>query len=140
MGCDINLYFEQKNTEGKWEKIDVPERLIPDDRYYELFAFLAGVRNYDDFYITGQFLHRGIPIDASCPKEQTDDFYLGDHSFTYAYLDEILKSPWEKVKLHECYFYAFCKHVLPRLSTPFYRESHTDEEERNIRVIMGFNR
>ncbi len=135
MGCDIYLYFERKNPEGKWEQIMIPEKLVPEDRNYELFAFLADVRNSSG--ITAQFADRGIPADSTCPINPQDCMWFGDSRFTYAYLDEILKAPWKKVKLDRCYFYVFCYYVLPRL---FHFGGYLDaEEERNIRVIMGFD-
>jgi hypothetical protein len=138
MGCDIHLYFEKKNNQGKWEKIEIDERLLPDDRDYQVFSFLAGVRNYwKEFQIEPQFADRGIPEDSSCPIGETNNFWIGDHSFTHAYLNEILVAPWSTYLLDECYFIIFCAYVLPRLCS-FYIFL-TKEEERNIRVIMGFD-
>ena len=136
MGCDIHLYFEKKNKEGTWEKIEIDDRLLPDDRDYELFAFLADVRNGKQ--LESPFANRGLPTDRSISGDDHDEtLWLGDHSFTYAYLDEILKAPWEKSGLQYCYFHLFCLSILPRLMNRcgfFLRE-----EMRNIRVIMGFD-
>ena len=136
MGCDIHLYFEQKNKEGKWEKLVIDKRLLPDDRHYLLFAFLANVRNYG-YGIEPQFADRGIPEDTSMPRTETDDFWIGDHSFTHAYLDEILAAPWEDENLEGCYFQVFCEDILPRLCS--FCGLLSKEEEKNIRVIMGFD-
>ncbi len=133
MGCDIHLYFEKK-VNGKWEKIKVDERLQPDDRNYRLFGFLAGVRGT---CFEPQFVGRGVPDDTSLPGTDTRDYYLGDHSYTYAYLDELLKAPWKEAELEECYFNVFCQYVLPRLSG--WCGFLSDEEERNIRILMGFD-
>lgn len=129
MGCDIHLYFEQKK-DGKWRRIEIDKLLVPDNRNYQLFGFLAGVR---DYIITPQFAERGIPEDTSMPC----DFWIGDHSYTYAYLDEILQAPWEQYELQDCYFYIFCAHVIHRLTS--FCGSLSIEEERNIRVIIGFD-
>ncbi len=137
MGCDIHLYFEQKDKNGKWKEIEFPECIVPNDRRYGLFSFLANVRNNESWNITPQFPDRGIPDDTSMPKEETDDFWIGDHSFTYAYLDEILKSPWKEAELDHCYFKIFCEYVIPRLCS--FCGSLSKEEERNIRVIIGFD-
>ena len=138
MGCDIHLYFEKKNKNGQWEEIQIDERLIPDDRSYGTFAFLANVRNYDEFKITPQFADRGIPDDTSLPETDGDDMYwLGDHSYTHAYLDEILNAPWGEAELEGCYFQVFCEYILPRICS--FCVILSDEEKRNIRVIMGFD-
>lgn len=136
MGCDIHLYFEKKNKDGKWEKIEIDERLIPEDRDYDLFAFLADIRNSKQ--IEPQFADRGLPTDRSISGDYHDEtLWLGDHSFTYAYIDEILKAPWEKAGLQHSYFYLFCLYILPRLMN---RCSFLSKEEmRSIRVVMGFD-
>lgn len=133
MGCDIHLYFEKKNQKDDWEQIEIPECLLPDQRHYLLFAFLADVKNYFEFDVVALFPSRGIPKDTSLPEE-SDDFCMGDHSFTYCYLDEILAADWEKYELHDCYFYIFCRHVLDKIIGYI-----SDEKSRDIRVIMGFD-
>jgi hypothetical protein len=137
MGCDIHLYFEKKNKQGVWEKIEIDERILPDDRNYRLFSFLAGVRNYEEFKFQPQFANRDIPNDTSLPGTDTDDIFMGDHSFTHAYLDEILRAPWGPPGLEDCYFIIFCEYVLPKLCS--FCGSLSKDDERNIRVIMGFD-
>jgi hypothetical protein len=130
MGCDIHLYIEQKQSDGTWAQVEIDERLIPDDRHYGVFGFLAGIRCYD---YAAQFESRGIPDDSSISEKD-----LGaDYGFTHAYLDEVLAAPWKEAELEECYFKIFCEYVLPRLccSCGFCN----DEEKRNIRIIMGFD-
>lgn len=138
MGCDIHLYFEMKDKEGVWNKIEIDERLLPDQRDYFLFSFLADVRNFYDKKIESQFANRGLPDNHSMPhSDGDDDFYMGDHSFTFAYLDEILKAPWKENQYEHSYFYIFCRYVLPRLIDICGQLS--SEQEKNIRVIMGFD-
>lgn len=136
MGCDIHLYFEKKLKNGNWERIYFPECIEPNDRNYPLFTFLADVRNYSDTLIIPQFAGRGIPDDTSMPKNE-DDFYIGDHSFTHAYLNEILEAPWQEYDLEVCYFYIFCEYFIPRLIS--FCGSLSKDEEKNIRVIIGFD-
>lgn len=57
MGCDIHLFAEVKIA-GKWHVYSHPEI----DRNYELFGFMAGVRDHD---ITPIAAPRGIPEDAA---------------------------------------------------------------------------
>jgi len=134
MGCDIHLHFEKKNDQGKWEMIEVPYCLLPKDRDYSVFYFLAGVRYASDCVCEPQFPLRGLPED-SCALSN-DDFF-SDHSTTYAYIDEILHAPWEKVGLHCRYFYVFCEYVLPRLINEWGYWGALDKRE--VRVIMGFD-
>lgn len=134
MGCDIHLHFEKKYKDGKWETIDINEILMPDDRYYAVFSFLADVRSGSDRQFAGQVASRGLPEDCS----KIEYFQCPDiHSVTYAYLDEILNLPWDKANLHECYFFMFCKHTIPRLLSDLRVLSF--EEKRNIRIVMGFD-
>ena len=133
MGTDIHLYFEKKNKDsGKWEEIEVDERLFPDQRYYELFSFLADVRYHAD--IKSGFEDRGLPSD-SIAIEHLNDTYI--HSQTYFYLDELKKAPWKEAELDESYFYIFCAYILPKLAYDYGIMS--DEDKRNVRVIMGFD-
>lgn len=131
MGCDIHLHFEKKNSAGVWEKLHVPEALIPDDRDYRVFTFLAGVRPTDG--IKPQFALRGIPKDSSVLRSYFGDDY---HSFTYATFLEIMDAPWERWGLNETYFYIFCCYVFPRVCAS---GVFSNEEERNIRIVMGFD-
>jgi len=81
MGCDIHSRAE-KRVNGKWEAID---GLAPFDwRSYGVFGFLANVRNYSAIPPLSE--PRGLPDDAHYGDE--DD--LGDHSFSWLSLDELL--------------------------------------------------
>lgn len=128
MGSDINLRFEHKNEHGSWYAFHIPDYLMPDERDYELFGFLAGVR---DKTIEPQFEGRGIP-DGS-----TWDDHPDFHSHTHAYLDEILAAPWKKVGLQRRYFFIFCEYILPRIV--FNRCVFTNLEARNVRIVMAFD-
>jgi len=77
MGCDIHFFVERR-VNGVWESADtwgVPEwaeegtlekvaEPFYDGRNYNLFAMLAGVRNYDDAFVP---VHtpKGLPIDVT---------------------------------------------------------------------------
>lgn len=132
MGCDIHLYFEKRNKDGKWKQIKIPESLIPDDRNYKLFSYLGGVRNSGD--VIPWFPNRGIPDDSSLPEDEK--FCLDIHSRTHAYLGEILVAPWEKMEMQNHYFYIFCVYIIPRLVSCGFLN---DEDQMNIRVIIGFD-
>lgn len=81
MGCDIHMQAERK-VDGKWQI--VPGNFF-DWRGYNVFAFLAGVRNYSA--ITPIAAPRGLPDDAVMANDGDD---LGDHSFSWLSMDELL--------------------------------------------------
>lgn len=108
MGTDIHFYIEKRNKQSKWEHVDIPAKILPDDRFYYLFAVLAGVRNGFGFAgckthdpVVPYFECRGIPEDTSYKELNFEDDeeriypWLGEHSFTYATYDEIEKIDWE---------------------------------------------
>lgn len=92
----------------------------PSGRHYDLFALLGGVRNGSGFAgsyrhepVQPQFERRGLPDDYREPSDPEEDdgsgyeareslreeftggdFWLGDHSFTWATLTELLAVPW----------------------------------------------
>lgn len=129
MGTDIHLYIERQ-IDGKWQSVEVDERLIPNDRNYDLFQFLADVRG--GCSIEPQFPDRGIPADTSLTH------WLGDHGFTYAYWDEILHAPWDEYEnLKACYFRVFFDYVLHRL---IFHSCVIDAlDQRLLRIIIGFD-
>lgn len=108
MGCDIHVMVEARNFPGRREKGDwinvddwrynpwYPDddepmlslRSIYRDRNYELFAFLAGVRNYGD---NPSFeFDRGIPKDVAGPTRTEYDSWGSDaHTPGYATLAEL---------------------------------------------------
>lgn len=142
MGADIHLYLERK-VDGKWEELKIDENLFPDERHYSLFGFLANVRGDG-----GHFADRGFPADTSYKEIRDEagdcDNWMGSHSFTYAYLDELHEAPWkelddpeENYRGMDCYFASFIFQVLPRLTSPC--GFLNTEERRNIRILMGFD-
>lgn len=128
MGCDIHLYIEKK-VRGKWVPFkEIPEDDYPDDRDYNVFALLAGVRGrHEKTY----FAERGIPLDTSYKENRGDeDFcWLGDHSFTYATIHELKKVKWDKYLDCECGFQRFLKKYFPLVSS----------SDKNIRILIGFD-
>lgn len=81
MGSDIHTRAE-KRVNGKWEVIP----FSPFDwRNYDMFAFLAGVRN--SIAITPISTPRGIPDDE--PLDVNDEPPLGDHSWSWLSVEEL---------------------------------------------------
>lgn len=130
MGTDIHLLVEKFDGE-KWQEVAPPfdtgwgylswspyyeskdfnhGKPDPTKRNYNLFAFLADVRNGYGFAgvfthkkVEPQFPGRGIPDDSSYsePQYDEDDNWvsgsrsgLGDHSFTWATVTELLNVDW----------------------------------------------
>lgn len=85
------------------------------DRNYELFALLAGVRNYNDY--PPLFPCRGIPEDCSDEVKEERDYWEGDaHSWTYFTLGDLNAAVWEQVvtktaMVQDCVWEEFCNNV-----------------------------
>lgn len=105
MGTDIHIAAEFYRN-GSWNLADIP---LTQDRNYRAFAVLANVRNGYGFggFSTGEPLvpisePRGLPDDISLglrtklEKKYEDDedaehFWLGDQSFSWVTLKELLE-------------------------------------------------
>jgi hypothetical protein len=110
MGTDIHIVAEVFR-DGAWHLADVD---VPDGRNYWAFAVLAGVRNGYGFAGAdrGDPLipisePRGLPEDLSLelrapPEDEAVDIpWLGDHSFSWVTLEELLAYDLETpVTLH----------------------------------------
>lgn len=149
MGCDIHGFAEVRpDDKSNWWRED----LMPDGRNYLLFSVLAGVRGglYPDVIHSP----RGIPEDLSKPwwwysffvdtdtydKEQDIEAWLGDHSYSWLSLDEILSwKGWDtrnwyssedkKTSLRKelKYFLTWCKYLKQR------------HREYEVRLVFGFD-
>lgn len=100
-GADLEGYdgWPSWSPDRYWEMEDPPPN--PEGRNYNLFAFLADVRNGYGFAgvrtheaVEPQVAMRGIPEDTSWDEEESG-IWLGDHSHTHAMLDELLGLPWD---------------------------------------------
>lgn len=106
MGTDIHIAVEVREEDG-WHLADIP---VTQDRNYRAFAVLADVRNGYGFggFSTGEALQpisepRGLPEDMSkelrlkldaqddADGEDAEYFWLGDHSFSWVTLKELLE-------------------------------------------------
>ncbi len=115
MGTDIHMRVEVR-VDGKWQEANAnPYR----NRNYDVFAVLAGVRNGSGFAgcdtgdpVTPISEPRGLPEDDSAKpykdppfgwsSEADDPYYyscLGDHSFSWLTLEEILAYDWHQAKV-----------------------------------------
>lgn len=90
MGCDIHIVAE-KRVNGQWEIIP---RLHPLDwRSYGMYGFLANVRNYSA--VPPISAPRGCPDDSPARDDQ-NDFWLGDHSFSWLSVEELCAFDYDR--------------------------------------------
>lgn len=114
MGCDIHFYVEKK-VKGRWvsadtwtpyrwpddegaPKVEILRRdRFYDDRNYQLFGILAGVRTDSFVRIDGP---RGLPHDLSAElREEHGDMASTDyHSHSWFTLKELLAYDWTQVR------------------------------------------
>ncbi len=124
VGCDIHVFVEKTNpTTGEWESFEMDERLLPDERHYDLFGFLSDVRS---FVTDDPVMNPGWPCDTV--QEDSMDY----HSRGYEYLNVLTKIRW-KTKDYDftrTYFYVFIKHILPRLC---------EVDLRDVRILVAYD-
>lgn len=107
MGCDIHIFMERQNGEGKWEDWkEMPEELIPDGRNYFVFSFLFGFRGSDP----GLFKLRGWPEE----RFFTDDYEDNCYGHSYLTYEESQKIKWPE-NIENTEFAIFCDYVWPRM-------------------------
>lgn len=157
MGCDIHTLIEVK-VDGKWtpfkEQIFVDQFEKPsmepfDWRSYRMFGVLAGVRNYSAI--------PPIKVPIGLPKDFNNDdpeLWIGDHSFTWYYLKELLEFDWDK----ECEDRRVSMEIAPgetcelgqgvkttyreMVGERFFRDLRIMKERfdpENTRIIIGFD-
>ena len=117
MGCDIHAIIQKKESglinkkeKGKWKTIQVLEL----SRNYYLFSVLADVRNfYTDPPLPFISVSRGFPKDFEEEVRLNhikldkglysyeDEFWLGDHGFSYLSLAEINNFKWDRIVKEE---------------------------------------
>lgn len=124
MGCDIHMYAEVRKNK-KWGKVgnefkntyneDVKTDQPYSGRNYELFAFLADVRNRFDIKPIAET--KGWPEDVSAGvKEDLVDYWDGDgHSASWFTLKELKEADWNQAFRHggvvASDVYEYCKSI-----------------------------
>lgn len=102
MGCDIHMIMQKREGDA-W--IMAPQIEEYDWRNYTTFAIMADVRNYEHRKLPPISRFRGLPpdmyevgwvINAEGLYDPEGKFvqYLGDHSFSYLTLQEVLDWPY----------------------------------------------
>lgn len=137
MGCDIHVHIERyDDKDNEWKSV----RLYAVDTYldtiaycepniwrnYDLFAHLAGVRNYDG--VVPISAPRGLPDDVGYHVTREYERWAYDaHSASWLSFDELQESENESVR-------DFYKHLL------FYCDTAgCYQPNNNLRVIFWFD-
>ena len=136
MGADIHAFVEAKEND-KWEF----KENIWDFRSYDIFAFLADVRNGKNITVIKQPTNH-LPEDVSDFVKQ--DYLLHkdyNHSLSYLYLTEILAFKYDKHKILSEYGNKKItyKELLGNL---FFDDVHKISlygKPENVRVIFWFD-
>ena len=154
MGCDIHSYAEKK-VNGKWEKVSDQFSLDEFDKKwygkekgdnpfgwqnYSIFAFLAGVRNYD--HCTPISEPKGLPDDISDEvKEKADDLDGDGHSHSFLTVKELSDFDYGKTffddsgKETETYSNFLGKQFFDDLEIL----KNLDENPENVRIVFWFD-
>lgn len=91
MGCDIHAFAEKK-IEGGYVHVHLHPPLF-DWRWYGLFAFLAGVRNYSA--VTPIAQPRGLPKDLSSGIRSIYEDDISQHTESWLDVKELLDFNYE---------------------------------------------
>lgn len=163
MGCDIHSIVQVKDSDGKWNTV---YKLFPqpyiyspkddrlgsepfDTRHYGMFGFLADVRNYSNVPCIRE--RRGLPEDIKYSLFEdssgyvwydVDKYYLGDHSFSWLLLSELINFDYNETfcDATENFAEVSFKEFLPNR---YFRDieimKKLDPNPDNIRVVLGFD-
>lgn len=141
MGADIHGVVQTRwarNPAGQERWRSVME--IEGGRNYALFAALANVRNYGD--ITPISEPRGLPEDFETDGDEVKLAYsdgkvwMGDHSYTWLTLEELLDwDGWDQ-KLDDGTLEEYCRTFWRWLE---YLESKYSDGLYEVRLVIGFD-
>lgn len=117
-------YGPRESPDGEW---DVLSR-----RNYAVFSVLAGVRNRGDVVPISD--PRGLPegFEINEDYSRANGFWMGDHSYSWVTLRELLEYPWEELPKDEReHCGLFRKAILPWMETLGAPD--------DVRVVFGFD-
>jgi hypothetical protein len=131
MGCDIHHKYQYKDREGIWHNAKGAYR---GDRNYDTFGALAGVRNPDMPLIHEP---RGLPDGV-----ENVDWEFGEHSFSWATLDEITQF-WDDFKRTlintEIAIIMYDMQNIHRDQTMWGRSASVRTHFPDVRIVYGFD-
>lgn len=94
MGCDIHTITQERLGETYW----YDTRFTPFDwRGYGMYGFLADVRNYSE--VPPLSTPRGLPIDFQIVEDRHGATWMGDYSYSWFLLSELLNFDYKKTFL-----------------------------------------
>lgn len=130
MGCDIHGIVQVKQT---WSEDfeTIMTNLCGEHRSYDSFGVLAGVRNGTNFEPIST--PKGLPNDFEY-SEETNDKWLGDHSFSHLNFKEIKEYLPNVTKENPYLGYFFS--IVEQLELV---SKQYDLPPENIRIIFGFD-
>jgi|APAga8741244001_1050109.scaffolds.fasta_scaffold26540_2 hypothetical protein len=143
MGCDIHMYVEKKvknewkvvkgpnSYYGKyeWEKDKMRFDWIYNGRNYDLFAFLADVRNYKG-KIKPLALPKELPEDKSEFVAQIAEGWQWDgHSYSHFTLKELKESKPKDDEVRE----------VITVITKLLQDVQEEDSEEDIRIVFWFD-
>lgn len=156
MGCDIHMVIQRQSTgltrllgEPDWELLEPPAEVGWDEpRSYTLFGVLAGVRDMLDIEAIAD--RRGLPDDFDpdrdpppCRWYPEDRKDLGDHSFTWMTLAEVLAFNWDRVvtskDVSDHYRGKTVRECVPECWFALIEWLQTQDDPECIRLVMGFD-
>ena len=137
MGCDIHPHFEVK-INGEWKYYGEGDF----DRNYNLFAKLAGVRNYNEIEKIDD--PRGLPEDITEMTKIHNDFWndnVHSHSWisseeyvkVFEFIDEMLKKEDYHYNFDHIYLFGNSFHNFHK-----YREDYPEFLE-DFRMVFWFD-
>ena len=146
MGCDIHMITQAKLADGQWHTIEIDTY---GHRNYEVFGALSGVRSGRQVIAHP----KGLPEDFKYTvrkeggvyvKFGRQNFFLGEHSFNWLTVKELLSYDWSPVvpldddQIDERVDYwdgGFREIVINHL---IYLERFQFDKE-HIRIVFGFD-
>lgn len=129
MGCDIHIIY-QKQVDGIW--INLPDEDEFSDRNYDLFAFLANVRNISRIEPISE--PRGVLDDF----KYTDDWDLGDHSESWLSIKEL--EEYDYTKVFKNFREGGVKQTIAEYLQTWYFEELQKMKVRGVeRIVFGFD-
>lgn len=134
MGCDIHVHIEIK-IEGKWRHYSQPHV----DRSYNLFALLAGVRNYENIEPISK--SKGLPEDITYLTKKHYILRKSDaHDESWLSIKELIEL--ENIKQNDSFFLedTFNTFIFENGLTGWYKypEDNTMNIE-DLRMVFWFD-
>jgi hypothetical protein len=139
MGCDIHCITQIKQDDLYWETVEQ----LDINRDYELFNILASVRGNGSGSISSP---RGLPNDfynIGWHKDNYDDlknsWYLGEHSFSYVTLKELINKKVLKNIKENCWCSNEKEGIFKFINDYSKAAKKYKIKLENIRIVFGFD-